>query len=179
MVRLTEGRLQLAAGVWNPGAATLPFGLGYHPYFSVPLLPGTSEAEHRLESPARSWWELVENLPIGKRGPADAAHSLMAARSLAGLNLDDAYGDLPAGSPLIRLGSLQGPRVRLDVLASPDFRDVVVFTPPHRRAVCLEPYTCITDAVNLQARGIDAGWRSLAPGAQWLGVVEIVCRAPE
>ena len=26
-----------------------------------------------------------------------------------------------------------------------------------RAAVCLEPYTCVTDAINLQPRGVDAG----------------------
>ena len=69
---------------------------------------------------------------------------------------------------MMRLASLQGPRVRLDVLASKDFRDLVVFTPPHRHAVCLEPYTCITDAANLQAKGVDAGWRVWLPArALW------------
>ena len=38
----------------------------------------------------------------------------------------------------------------LQVRASPAFRELVLFTPPHRRAVCLEPYTCPTDAIHLQ-----------------------------
>ena len=76
MYRLTKDRLQIAAGVWNPGKVALPFGLGYHPYFSVPLMPGTCETDHKIEAPARSRWELSENLPTGKRGPADAAHDL-------------------------------------------------------------------------------------------------------
>ena len=49
----------------------------------------------------------------------------------------------------------------------------MIFTPPHRQAFCVEPYTCVTDAVNLQQRGIDAGWRVLAPGEKWAGVVEL------
>ena len=57
------------------------------------------------------------------------------------------------------------------VSASPDFRDLVLFTPPHRQAVCIEPYTCPTDAINLQARGLDAGWRVLDPGATWEALV--------
>jgi aldose 1-epimerase len=56
---------------------------------------------------------------------------------------------------------------------APDFRELVAFTPPHRQAVCLEPYTCTTDAINLQQAGIDAGWRVLAPGASWSGDVEL------
>ena len=47
-------------------------------------------------------------------------------------------------------------------------------TPPHRQAVCLEPYTCPTDAINLQQRGVDAGLLVLQPGEKWSGVVEMV-----
>ena len=46
----------------------------------------------------------------------------------------------------------------------PTFASRSCSRPPHRKAVCLEPYTCVTDAANLQARGIDAGWRELPAG---------------
>jgi galactose mutarotase-like enzyme len=49
-------------------------------------------------------------------------------------------------------------------------RELVVFTPPHRRAFALEPYTCATDAANLGDKG---GWRVLAPGATERLVVEL------
>jgi aldose 1-epimerase len=39
--------------------------------------------------------------------------------------------------------------------------------------VCLEPYTCTTDAINLEQRGVDTGWRVLDPGREWSGVVEL------
>ena len=68
----------------------------------------------------------------------------------------------------------QGGTFAVELLASPAFRELVAFTPPHRQAVCLEPYTCTTDAINLQQRGINAGLRVLAPGEQWAGVVEMV-----
>src|SRR5207248_691772 len=38
--RLLPGRLRVEAEVSNPDQVSLPFGLGYHPYFSVPLAPG-------------------------------------------------------------------------------------------------------------------------------------------
>ncbi|MFW6125183.1 MAG: hypothetical protein ACOC46_03455, partial [Pirellulales bacterium] len=44
------------------------------------------------------------------------------------------------------------------------FRELVVYRPPRRRAICLEPYTCATDAINLVARGIDTGLHVLEPG---------------
>jgi aldose 1-epimerase len=39
--------------------------------------------------------------------------------------------------------------------------------------VALEPYTCATDAINLQQRGVDAGLLVLGPGGKWQGVVEM------
>ena len=60
----------------------------------------------------------------------------------------------------------------LVVRTSPAFRELVLFTPAHRKAVCLEPYTCPTDAVNLAARGLNVGWRVLAPAEIWRAVVE-------
>jgi aldose 1-epimerase len=47
------------------------------------------------------------------------------------------------------------------------FRELVVYTPPHGRSVCLEPYTCTTDAIHLVEQGVDGGWRVLAPGAEF------------
>ena len=42
------------------------------------------------------------------------------------------------------------------------FRELVVFTPFWTQAVCIEPYTCITDAMHLQQERFDAGLRVLA-----------------
>jgi aldose 1-epimerase len=59
----------------------------------------------------------------------------------------------------------------VDIAASPSFTQVVAFTPANRQAVCLEPYTCVTDAVNLQQKGIEAGWLVLQPSETWNGMV--------
>ena len=44
------------------------------------------------------------------------------------------------------------------------FPACVVFNPPHRQAICVEPYSCIPNAYALAERGIDAGLRVLEPG---------------
>ncbi len=61
------------------------------------------------------------------------------------------------------------PAAGLEIRQSFDsaFRELVVYTPPHGRSVCLEPYTCITDAIHLSELGIDGGWRVLDPGAEF------------
>jgi aldose 1-epimerase len=176
-VRLGLGSLRLEAEVTNPDRVPLPFGLGYHPYFRLPFVPGERAEECLVEVPARSYWVLEESLPTGAREPVDAARDLNRPRRYAELQLDDVLTDLPAGpaSAGLRERALvqAAPGATLRLLASADFREMVVFTPPHRQAFAAEPYTCATDALNLQQRGIDAGLRVLPPGASWSGVVEM------
>lgn len=167
---LHEHSLRLEATVTNKGLEPLPFGLGYHPYFAV-------SAGDRVETPARGRWELDASLPTSTITPVDESFDLRHARPVEELTLDDVYTDFPAVLPghdgLVERGRLllaEGGSV--SVRASPEFRDFVVFTPPHRKAVCLEPYTCPTDAINLADRGMDVGWLTIAPGASWSGNVE-------
>ena len=53
------------------------------------------------------------------------------------------------------------------------FRECVVYNPPHRRAVCIEPYTCVPDPFRLAASGVDAGLRVLEPGEAFSARVDI------
>jgi aldose 1-epimerase len=109
--------------------------------------------------------------------PLDAARNLNAPRPYRDLKVDDALTDLPppGSEGMRRIGrvELAGTTLTLEVLASPPFRETVVFTPPHRQAFCIEPYTCITDALNLQQRGVEAGLLVLGPGESWSGIVEM------
>jgi aldose 1-epimerase len=169
--RLTPDSLRLEALVSNPDQTPLPFGLGYHPYLRI-----WSGAEARVTAPAGACWELQDGLPTGKRLPLDAARNLNEPRPFESLQLDDVLTDLPATTlpdGLCRRGTVRQPGATVEVLADPAFRDLVVFTPSHREAVALEPYTCVTDAVNLQQRGVDAGWLVLPPQQTWAGVVEL------
>jgi aldose 1-epimerase len=167
---LQDRSLRLEATVRNSSDVPLPFGLGYHPYFAIS--PGD-----RIGSPSRGRWELQDSLPAGKILPLDTIFDLRDPRRVAELTLDDVYTDFPAvtgaSSELIERGRvLYADGGSLSVRTSRDFRELVVFTPPHRKAVCLEPYTCPTDAVNLAARGLDVGWQTLAPDQTWSAVVE-------
>ena len=175
--RLVKGRLRIESRVQNPSDGPLPFGLGFHPYFRFPLGEGTA-ADWWLEAPARSVWELSENLPTGTKLPVTADEDWNHPRLLGERVIDAVYTDLggpeEAAGELVLRGQV-GHRTEkgaVQVWSSRDFRELVVFTPPHRRAVCLEPYTCTTDAINLSGRGVDAGWRELPPGGEWAGAVE-------
>lgn len=179
--RLQAGRLRLEAEVTNPDKVSLPFGLGYHQYFRVPLVPGGKPEECLIQVPAKEFWELNDCLPPGTRKPVDPPRDLLRPRKFPDLQVDDVLTGIdrtqrpePA-SGLSWNGTLRqaDAGLELSMHSSPSFRELVIFTPGHHEAFCLEPYTCVTDAVNLQARGIDAGWLQLTPGAKWTGVVEM------
>jgi aldose 1-epimerase len=53
------------------------------------------------------------------------------------------------------------------------FREIVVYTPPHRQAICIEPYTCVPDCFRLTREGFDAGLRVLDPGESFTASVRI------
>lgn len=177
--RMIPDRLRIEMRVRNTGDEPFPFGVGLHPYFR---LPGDDPDVSRyvLNLPARSVWKLAQNLPTGEKDRVPDELNWNRPRAILATPLDTVYGDLgaieeEAGGLVLRgtLGHADRPG-RLELWTTLDFREMVVFVPPHRKAICLEPYTCVTDAVNLQGGGVDAGWRELPPGGQWAGAVE--CR---
>jgi aldose 1-epimerase len=176
-IRLGANNLRLQAEVFNPDTKPLPFGLGYHPYFKLPFTPSGNAADSLVQVPARSFWSLTDSLPNGDTRPVDGSRNLTAPRRFGDMKLDDVLTDIttsPEADGLRDCGTIQGePSRSLRMRCSAEFRDLVVFTPPHRQAFCIEPYTCVTDAINLQARGVDAGWLTLAPGQRWSAVVEM------
>lgn len=161
---LTESTLAQNCTVTNPGPLPCPFGLGFHPYFR------TVGPDDRIAVPTRACWELADHLPTGRILAVDAPRDLHSPRRVSELALDDVFTNLPP----VPAGELRecGHLIRSDgwtvtVLADASFGEVVVFTPEGRMAICIEPYTCPTDAANLASRGIVAGWKTLGPGEKW------------
>lgn len=170
-------RLRLDIEVENRGATSLPFGLGFHPYFS---LSGFGREEAVVGVPAAQVWPLLDNLPAGPPKPVGGMRDLRHGQVCGALRLDDVLTDLQGATRnaegLVRFGWIEDwqQRRRLDLFASEEFREVVVFNPPHREAFCIEPYTCVTDAVNLKGQGYDTGWRALPAGGRWTAALEFV-----
>jgi aldose 1-epimerase len=176
--RLYPNTLRVDARVENVGPGRLPFGLGYHGYFKPPGSNDPDIGNCSLRANVRELWQTENNLPTGARTESPAALDFRAGKPIGGTALDHVFTAMtePAAGPdgLRELARLTHPRApgRLRVLADASFRDLVLFTPQHRHAVAIEPYTCSADAANLSARGIDSGWRVLDPGGTWAGSVE-------
>jgi aldose 1-epimerase len=165
---LHESALRCELRVVNPDRAPLPFGFGTHPYFKVPLSAGSRRDDCLIQAPVTEEWELVDCLPTGKRLPVSGRKDLREGQELKGLKLDDVLTGLAGRGPQVET-VVMDPSAGLEVrqLFDKAFGELVVYTPPHGRSVCLEPYTCTTDAIHLADQGIDGGWRVLASGAEF------------
>ena len=53
------------------------------------------------------------------------------------------------------------------------FRECVVYTPPHREAICIEPYTCLPGAFHLRDQGVDTGIRIVKPGESFTAAMSL------
>jgi aldose 1-epimerase len=169
---LSGGILRMSYLIENPGSQPLPFGFGTHPYFRVPLLDGQANACLVL-LPGRERWELEQMLPTGKRGPIENVVQYKVGAPFGGVELDAVFTGLEFDDGWCR-GHVYDPAAQfaVHVSFSDVFRECVVFTPPHREAICIEPYTCVPNAAELTAQGIDAGLRILAPGESLTAEVE-------
>jgi aldose 1-epimerase len=171
---LRGNTLSCAIEVRNPGSTRLPFGLGLHPYFRVPLGAGDRADDCRVTVPAAEYWELRNMLPTGRRRPAVERGNLAGTMRVADMKFDDVFTGLTASDGLVHT-TIDDPNSgrALELVFDAAFRECVLYNPPHREAVCIEPYTCVPDTYELQATGIDAGLRTLNPGEQFRTRFEI------
>lgn len=167
-------RLRLDVTVRNPDTRPLPWGFGTHAYFRLPLSPDSDSKHCLIEAPAHEQWELVDCLPAGRKTAVTDDTDLRDGMYYDVLKLDDVLTGLKSENDMIET-TIYDESAGLQVIQRFDtsFRDLVVFNPPWADAVCMEPYTCVTDAINLEQQGIDAGLRVLEPGQECSAWIEI------
>jgi aldose 1-epimerase len=169
---LSKRSLRIAARATNQGEAPMPMGFGLHPWFCLPLEAGRSREDYRLRVPASSQWELTaDKLPTGRVIPVPPEKDFRSERALGDLLLDDGYTDIVAPGECALISPDGGTRVV--VRYDEAFRELVIYAPATIPTLCMEPYSCATDAFNLASRGIDGGMVVLEAGGDWRGVVEI------
>ena len=153
--------------VENVGDEALPFAFALHPYFA--LLDG-SESEICVS--AKSVMETDEELlPSGRLIPVEEAGcDLRRPVRAVDTALDHVFTNLQAGEPCVIRHPHAG--VELQLTASGGFSHVVVYTlkADAEGFVCVENQTGSTDAINLHARGVEAGDAALERAAHLLTV---------
>lgn len=172
---LTAVSLTCSLTVRNPDSRPLPWGLGLHPYFRVPLGPRGRAADCQLQVPAAKRWEMVNVLPTGNQLDLVGAYDLRGGLAIEDHACDDVYGELQStgGRSVCAVIDPVNER-RITITFGEEYRAVVVYTPPHREAVCIEPYTCVPDVFWLTEGGHDVGLRVLAPAASFTARVEFL-----
>jgi aldose 1-epimerase len=162
--RVAAGALALTYVIENPDRRPLPFGLGTHPYFRVPL--GSDRAgDCRVMVPVTNAWELVDLLPTGMVTTPPEAAALAAGMTFGEMHLDNVFGGV-TGSSAGATATVHDPASgrRMTMTFDDTFKTCVVFNPPHRQAVCIEPYTTVPDPFRLQTMGVDPHLLVLPPG---------------
>jgi aldose 1-epimerase len=161
--------------VHNPDDKLLPFGFGSHPYFRLPLGDQGSLANCQLTVPAHFVWQLDDQLlPTHQLHRAELAQAFERGETLGKSSLDNLLTGLQFEDRICH-AHVDDPQngQRLSVRFGSEFANCVVFIPPHREAVCIEPYTTAPDAFRLQTMGLNAHLRFLPPGGTWHGEIDM------
>ncbi len=156
--------LTLDITVYNPDQKPLPCGFGAHPYFRLPI-GGDSAGRCVVSLPVRKQWELAELLPTGKQLDVASSAALHDGVPFEQLQFDDVFTDLQFLEGHAT-ATIRDPSSGLTLAADYDrtIRECVVYTPPHREAICIEPLTCVPGAITMVDSAADHGLRVLAPG---------------
>jgi aldose 1-epimerase len=144
----------------------MPFGLGFHHYFAAPD-DGTGRYEIRVRGTGRQW-EMVDNFPTGRFVEPAGMEDLRTWQPLhvqfrdAGYMVTepDADGWTRAAVADRQTGTT------ITVAAGPEYKHWVIFNgrPGFEGFICLEPYTCMSNAFNLPLPPAESGVSSVAPG---------------
>jgi aldose 1-epimerase len=134
---LGDTSLEVTIRLENTDERAQPVGLGFHPFF-----PRTDDVE--LGFTASGVWQAgADSLPE-TRLPVEGNWRFDPIRPVAGAKLDNCYtgwtGEAVLHWPSRRLG--------LRIAASDLFGHLVVYTPPGRNYLAVEPASNMTDAVN-------------------------------
>lgn len=159
--------------VANPDSRPLPFAFGTHAYFRLQI-GGGDAAACRITVPARAYWELAAGIPIGPKAPAIGPYALGDGIAFGDLAVDAVFTDLALEGGAIQT-TIADPSSGRRVIqrVDPVFRECVIYCPPHRQAIAIEPWTAVPDPFALAARGVDTGLQVLSPGESVSMEIEI------
>ncbi|KAI7261173.1 hypothetical protein KC345_g9862 [Hortaea werneckii] len=158
--RLQDDRLQQTLKVTHLGGQRIPFGIGYHTWF---LLDGAPE-RWNLTLPVQSVYELNDELlTSGDLLPLGDLDPLNDKMNLQGRNLDTALriGDQQPAEALLMRDDGYGIRYSAD---REYFRHWVLYTKGEAdQFLCIEPFTWLPDAPNIQQDASFTGIITLEP----------------
>lgn len=162
--RLRDDQLELSLAVVNEGDVPLPFGLGWHPYF-------TMTPETTLLAPARKFWTEVEGWLPGEATAIPADLDFSTASPLPHRWVNNGFEDW-SGEAVVAWPELD---TQLHLAADPLFRHAFVFVSDTafdpkftRDYFCFEPMSHLANGHNLPGLG---DLQILQPGQTLAGTI--------
>jgi aldose 1-epimerase len=155
--RLCDGGTEVRTAIENHSSEAMPVSLGLHPWFQIPDCPRDSWNMHL---PVRDQYELSKKMvPNGEIDPVDFPDGV----PLAGKEFDDVYGGVNSRDEFW----VEGGGRRISVRFGPKFPIACLYAPQGKNAVCFEPMTAITNALNLAHSGLYQQLQSIPHGGAW------------
>ncbi|MHA1385821.1 MAG: aldose epimerase family protein [Candidatus Helarchaeota archaeon] len=147
---LKDKVLSLYTHIYNLGNKKMLMGFGIHPYFSAGL-NSKQRNECILKIPASKYWKLKKCLPTGELKAVFGKYSLKNGKKLKNLYFDDIFTNLIFNKKGWSECEFINPAQNFKILVQSDknFKHIVIFAPKNHNFVCIEPYTCVTNAINI------------------------------
>ena len=156
--KLTPRSLEVELLVSNTDSLAMPLGIGHHPYF--PYTPGMT-----LHAEVAQMWETENDMPV-RLTRNETVESLARDVKVASVTLDNVFIGWK------HVARIRWPETgrRLRMSAEPPLSFLVVFTPPSRDFVCVEPVSNTVEWLNLgHLDSAQIGGTILSPGATYTG----------
>ncbi|MGF7533035.1 aldose 1-epimerase [Bacillus mexicanus] len=161
---LKGNTLSKQATVMNKGKEAFPWGIGYHTAFLF------SEESSLFSLTADQQWELDERmLPTGKLIDVPYKEALHEGTDLRHKQLDDVFlsSYQKRGGENQAVIYHQQTHISMIYKADDQFKHWVVYNADGKQGyLCLEPYTWVTNAVNLNVSPSVSGLQVLEPGEE-------------
>jgi aldose 1-epimerase len=160
---LTGSSIRVEAEVKNLSDRPMPVGLGYHTAFPFPLNKEGNKEACTFTLPVSKQWQLNErSLPTGEL--KESGHNYKEETDPAGKELDDIFlADIDQNGTSIATLTDRTANVKVEYQCDREFKHWVAFNGAEG-LLCLEPYTWVTNAPNVNQPVDLTGFKGIEPG---------------
>jgi aldose 1-epimerase len=191
--RLQDGVLEVTTKLENMSNEPMPAMIGYHSYFK---LTDSQRNDWTFSVGANSHVVLQQNMtPTGEMEPIEKKIPNHTAAKLGDFSFDDCFTDLARDAQGWAVTTIKGKAQSLSVMMDKNYWAFVLYgpnpntpvpqragapppapgtPPPDRNWLAIEPMAGITNAPNLEHKGIYKGLQSVPAGGTWQAVFRVV-----
>lgn len=159
--------LTVRSTIGNLGRQSMPFSLGFHPYFAAPVQRSAGfRSQCRIRVPGMMRYEMRNNAPTGSFLPLPPEMGLPQGFSVPDDGVEMIVRDLlpdADGSVRCRLSDPLGGIDIVEEFEPSQYETMTIFAPQGQPFVCLEPRTGVPMSLSDDAPGPYAG-KSVEPG---------------